>query len=68
LWPVAPQFDVRPLLHAGDNTVSVAFDPLQPYIAAKVAAAKGKGRLVAIKGMGEVRTEPCANGWDFGPK
>ena len=62
------RFDVRPLLHVGDNTVEVAFDPLKPYIAAKVAAAKGKGRLLAVNGMGEVRVEPCCNGWDFGPK
>ena len=63
------RFDVRPLLHAGTNTIAVAFDPIQPYIAARVAAAKGsKTRLLAIKGMGEVRVEPCVNGWDFGPK
>lgn len=56
-------FDVRNQLRPGDNTIEITFLPLMPYINQKDKASGGKR-----KGMGEVRVERAANGWDFAPK
>lgn len=60
--------DVRNQLHPGDNTIQIAFLPLGPYIHQQDRAARGKGPGMSVGGIGEVRTEPASNGWDFAPK
>ncbi|QDU58941.1 beta-mannosidase [Aeoliella mucimassa] len=58
------EFDVKPLLKSGTNTIRVTFSPIQPYIEAfqqrapKVPNATGKE-------IANIRKSPYSNGWDF---
>jgi len=64
------EFDVKPYIKAGNNTISVRFDAPMPYLRTKEAA---NGVLPAWignyrqNGGGWLRKEPCNFGWDWGP-
>ncbi len=59
------EFDVKPFLQPGSNSIEVTFWPVAGYIKTFVANAVG---MSSIKGMSNVRKAPYSNGWDFGPK
>ena len=59
-------FDVRPLLHAGNNYIAISFQPVEPYLKARVHQAKFPGK--PITGWGYIRKAPFQQGWDFAPK
>lgn len=64
------EFDVKNVLHAGENSINVAFDPPVPYV-----RARGQERMLPAWGVGDhkldgggwIRKEPCNFGWDWGP-
>ena len=60
LW----EFDVKPVLHAGENTIEISFESPLTYIKqheGDQAPAKW------VQGRAWVRKEPCSFGWDWGP-
>ena len=63
------EFDAKPLLQAGTNTIEIAFDSVLPYIKKHNA----ERTLFEWSGPQEptgrawVRKEPCNFGWDWGP-
>lgn len=60
------EFDVRPVLHGGENRIEIRFDSVLPYIARKEA--ERHLPTWEFPGSGYVRKEPCNFGWDWGPK
>jgi hypothetical protein len=60
------EFDVRPLLVPGSNTMTVAFSPISKYIKNFISEAHGPAS--SVRGMANVRKAPYSNGWDFAPK
>lgn len=60
------EFDVKPLLKTGDNSIQIVFSPIGPYIKSFIASAKGPNS--ATKGLANLRKAPYSGGWDFGPK
>lgn len=63
------EFDVKPLLKAGRNTIEVRFDSTIPYINARQAERPLPGWSAPheVAGRAYVRKEPCNYGWDWGP-
>jgi len=59
-------FDVRPLLHAGSNSIAISFQPVEPYLKAHEHQAKFPDKPTS--GWGYVRKSPFQQGWDFAPK
>ena len=59
------EFDVKPLLKAGANSIEVRFDSVLPFIRAKEE--QRKLPTWAYPGAAYVRKEPCNFGWDWGP-
>jgi len=60
LW----EFDIKPVLRAGENTIEISFESPFTYIKqheGDQAPAKW------IQGRAWVRKEPCSFGWDWGP-
>ncbi|HTI98777.1 MAG TPA: glycoside hydrolase family 2 protein [Dongiaceae bacterium] len=63
------EYDVKPLLHAGENAIEIAFTSPLPYMKEQNTARK----LYEWSGPHEptgrawVRKEPCNFGWDWGP-
>lgn len=64
------EFDVRPLLKVGENTVTVTFSPVGKYIEKQIADAKAtlSGPSTWYEGMPMVRKPVYFEGWDFGPR
>jgi len=64
------EFDVKPVLVAGKNSIEVAFDAPLPYVqkrnAERMLPAWGVGDHKLDSG-GWIRKEPCNFGWDWGP-
>jgi beta-mannosidase len=62
LW----EFDVKPILHAGENEIEISFESPFTYIKEREQnSAEAPGKFV--KGRAWVRKEPCSFGWDWGP-
>jgi beta-mannosidase len=61
------EFDVKRYLHAGANTITITFDPVQPYLEAHVNQAAFPGKTVDVHGWGYIRKAPYQPGWDFAP-
>lgn len=60
LW----EFDVKPALQSGDNSIEVTFESPFTYIKQRdTSQAPDKW----VKGRAWVRKEPCSFGWDWGP-
>lgn len=57
------EWDVKPLLHAGQNAIEIVF-------AATKDAIHPEAKKAAFPGLGGdfLRKEPCNFGWDWGPK
>jgi beta-mannosidase len=64
------EFDVKPHLHAGSNSISIRFTSPLPYIRRRQAQrclSDVGGPPYEPQGRGWVRKEPCNFGWDWGP-
>lgn len=62
------EFDMRPYLRAGKNTVQLRFDPIEPFLKAHEVQEKFPGKPVQSHGWGYVRKPSFQMGWDFSPK
>lgn len=62
------EWDVKPLLHAGSNSLLIHFDsPIAPALAA-YEKSPGWCSKYAIPGYPHVRKAHCMYGWDWGPR
>ena len=63
------EFDVSKILREGENSISIRFDPIRPYVEARAKVRPMSG----YSGPGEmpdrawVRKAACNFGWDWGP-
>ena len=64
------EFDAKPLLKAGRNTIEIAFTPVPTYVEQQIAAAKRDltGSATWYGGMSMIRKPVYSEGWDFGPR
>lgn len=65
------EFDVKPHLHAGSNTIQVDFAAPMPYqrrMDAEKGEMAGWVEPMRISTGAWIRKEPCNFGWDWGPK
>ncbi len=62
------EFDMRPYLKAGANTIRLDFAPIEPFLKAHEVQAKFPGKPVQSHGWGYVRKPSFQMGWDFSPK
>jgi beta-mannosidase len=60
LW----EFDARPVLRAGENTIRIAFE--SPFVGIRECESD-QAPNKWVKGRAWVRKEPCSFGWDWGP-
>ena len=61
LW----EFDVKSILHAGENTIEITFE--SPFTYIKQRASDDQEPAKFIRERAWVRKEPCSFGWDWGP-
>ena len=62
------EFDVKNLLHAGENTIAVHFASPTKYIKDAYAASVADGSSDAMVGFPHIRKAHCMFGWDWGPR
>jgi len=62
------RWDIKQILHPGENILDVLFDSPIRYCAEKQAAHPMIGVPQAIPGGPHLRKAPCQFGWDWGPK
>lgn len=62
------RWDVKTLLRAGENEISIAFDSPVKYVSALQAVRPMAGVSQAIPGGPYLRKAPCQFGWDWGPQ
>lgn len=62
------EFDVKPLLHAGGNTVEVVFDSPTRYARESYKTSPMDGSAEAMEGYPNLRKAHCMFGWDWGPR
>ena len=62
------EFDVKPVLKAGENHISVRFDSPTRYIKKSYAESKADGSSDAMVGFPNLRKAHCMFGWDWGPR
>lgn len=62
------EFDVRPLLQPGENSIQIDFEPIEPFLKAHEVQAQYPDKPVQSHGWGYVRKPPYQQGWDFSPK
>lgn len=64
LW----RFDVKPLLHTGENTVELRFHDPYAYLEGRQAEEPLSGTMWNGKGATHLRKTACHFGWDWGPE
>lgn len=62
------EFDVKALLHGGENTIAVHFASPTKYIKQAYAASVADGSSDAMVGFPHIRKAHCMFGWDWGPR
>jgi len=62
------EFDMKPYLKAGANTIRLDFAPIEPFLKAHEVQEKFPGKPVQSHGWGYVRKPSFQMGWDFSPK
>lgn len=62
------EFDVKPVLHPGENTISVRFASPTKYIRDAYAKSPADGTCDAMVGFPLIRKAHCMFGWDWGPR
>ncbi len=61
------RWDVKALLHPGENEIVFTFDSVVNYVAEQEGKRPMQGVSQAIPGGPHVRKAPCQFGWDWGP-
>ena len=62
------EFDVKRLLHPGENTIEIRFSSPTQYIRKAYAANRADGTADAMQGFPLLRKAHCMFGWDWGPR
>ena len=62
------EFDVKALLHEGENTVRITFASPTKFIREKYEQKPLEGSSDAMKGFPYLRKAHCMFGWDWGPR
>jgi beta-mannosidase len=62
------EFDAKPFLRAGENTIRIDFQSLDAYMKANIDRPKPFGKPVQDGGKHFIRKPPFQGGWDFAPK
>ena len=62
------EFDAKPLLQPGENTIEVRFASPTKYIKEAYAASVADGTEDAMVGFPLIRKAHCMFGWDWGPR
>ena len=62
------EFDVKPLLKAGENEIRVTFASPTRYIREAYARSRADGSSDAMVGFPLLRKAHCMFGWDWGPR
>ena len=62
------EWEVKSLLHAGENELVIAFASPVRYVTARQASRPLRGVSQAIEGGPHLRKAPCQFGWDWGPQ
>lgn len=62
------EFDVKSLLHEGENTISVRFASPTKFIRESYRANPADGSADAMEGFPNLRKAHCMFGWDWGPR
>jgi beta-mannosidase len=62
------RWDVKPLLKASENDLTIGFDSPVRFAAAQQAVRQMPGVSQAIPGGPYLRKAPCQFGWDWGPQ
>ncbi len=65
---IAWEWEVKRLLHVGENEILIHFDSPVEYALAEYERAPGWGLGDAIPGFPHVRKAHCMYGWDWGPR
>ncbi len=62
------EFDVKKVLHAGENSISIHFSSPTKYIKDAYAKSAADGSSDAMVGFPHIRKAHCMFGWDWGPR
>lgn len=62
------EFDVKSVLKAGENHISVKFDSPTRFIKESYAESRADGSSDAMVGFPNLRKAHCMFGWDWGPR
>ena len=62
------EFDVKTVLHEGENLVEVHFSSPTKYIRESYAISPADGSSDAMQGFPNLRKAHCMFGWDWGPR
>ena len=62
------EFDVKSVLHPGENTITVSFRSPTKYIKEAYAKSVADGSSDAMVGFPNIRKAHCMFGWDWGPR
>ena len=62
------EFDVKDVLKAGENEITVKFDSPTRFIKAAYAESRADGSSDAMVGFPLIRKAHCMFGWDWGPR
>lgn len=62
------EFDIKSLLHPGENTIAVRFASPTKYIREAYANSVADGSSDAMVGFPHIRKAHCMFGWDWGPR
>ena len=62
------EFDVKNVLHSGENQITVKFDSPTRFIKQAYAESRADGSSDAMVGFPHIRKAHCMFGWDWGPR
>ncbi len=62
------EFDVKALIHAGDNHIAITFRSPTRYIKGAYEKSRADGTSDAMTGFPLLRKAHCMFGWDWGPR
>ncbi|MBO7253663.1 MAG: glycoside hydrolase family 2 protein, partial [Oscillospiraceae bacterium] len=62
------EFDVKGIVHAGENNIEIRFASPTKYIKEAYAASVADGSSDAMVGFPHIRKAHCMFGWDWGPR